>query len=80
MPILPLGNCFRCQLTMQEAMRLFPPVAPGQTMITKGHFKLTPELVLPPGILMSMPHCAMFTNSRLWDRSQEFFPGIFMNA
>ena len=61
--------------TMQETLRLYPPVGAGQVRLVNRQLKLSEDLLVPSGCLLWVPHHGVFTSSRNWDRSKEFVPG-----
>ena len=60
---------------LQETARLKPAVGPGQTFIVKKDMQLTQDLLVPKGVIFSIPHYAMFTNPLLWPNNNDFLPG-----
>ena len=61
-------------------MRLHTVIGPGQAFTTVKPIRISDELTIPAGVLAAVPFHAMFTTSRLWDRPNDFIPGIVLLA
>jgi cytochrome P450 len=61
---------------MQEALRMYPPVAVGQVRVATSHdITLGGRLRLPAGTVMWVPHHAIQNASFNWDQPDKFLPG-----
>lgn len=62
--------------SMQEALRMYPPVAIGQLRVSYSHdIALGGQLIIPAGTVIWVPHHSIQNVSFNWDEPKKFLPG-----
>lgn len=62
-------------LSVQEVLRVYPPVGIGQIREAKNDVSLAGKLKLPRGVLVWVSHFAMHNAQHNWDNPEDFNPG-----